>query len=240
VAAHRDLESENTKLEFNCKRLEMKLAIADERNRTMSKRLTQMVAERATNGVKPQSPQPKFRVFLDSMANNHAAELSQLKGTHESLVKQYRALESQYRDLQLSMEQERRETLARQRKMITPFMTEPGYPRLLDDSRSIDTRTSKVSSDPTSSIAPSEYALSVISETSRSDRDTIHESHASASNSQPQSPVQYRPLVSLSPTPDMQDPFTTALPRRPTKSDPTGPKGVKIKPNSEIRIYGRY
>jgi hypothetical protein len=246
VAAHRDLESENTKLEFNCKRLEMKLAIADERNRTMSKSLTQMVAEKATNGVKKESAQPKFRLFLDNVANTHANELSQLKDTHESLVRQYRALERQYRDLQVSVEAERREMMVK-RKML-PLITESGgYRSLLDDGRSIDTRSSRVSSDPPSSIAPSEYAPStVISDGSRTD--TIQENFALTSNSGgtagtsggPISPVQSRPLVNISGG-DSHDPFTTALQRRvPTTNPPApGSKPVKIKPNSEIRIYGR-
>ena len=232
VAAHRDLESQNTKLEFNCKRLEMSLASANKENRTMSKQLRQLGAEKSANGVKPQSNQPKFRLFLDSVANTHANEISQLKDTHDALVKKYRELEADYRDLQVSMETEKREWFAKQRK-ITPLITEPPYPRLLDDSHSIETRTSKLS-DPSSSTAPSEYASTVTSDGSRGD--TIHESFVTGINS----PVQHRPFVTISPTGDREDPFTTALPRRAkTDAGATSSKPVKIKPNSEIRFYGR-
>jgi len=255
AAAQRGLEDQCTRLEASCKRLEMKLLAEKERNHTLSQRLTQMMAE-ATNGATKEKPQgqPKFRGFLDSMATKHTNELSNLRDTHEKLLKQHRLLESSFRDLQISMEAERRDMYAKQRK-LAPIMTDMAYGGLLDDNISItDTHTSRVITDPNApdSHHGSDYAPSTVTGGSSSPTRYVDpENFGLMFNSMVYSPTgQYRyqegsQISSPTPTPiqpDTRDPFSTVLPRRHTSTTSGGSstKATKIKPNSEIRIYGRY
>jgi len=236
VGSQRELELQKQKLEASCKRLEMKLGVAEEQNRTMSRRLTQLITETA-NGIKQQPiHQPKFRTFLDSVAKNHSAELTQLRDTHDTLLKQYRSLEDSYRELQLAREAERRELLARQRQ-VQPVATDSGYPRgLLDDGLSVDTRMGKMPWDQesrsTDSIGSSEMGgnrAETVTETGPMGPIPMVGTSMSMRGSGATSPI------------DSSNPFASVLPRRPTvSSTSSSTKAAKIKPNSEIRIYGRY
>jgi hypothetical protein len=236
VGSQRELELQKQKLEASCKRLEMKLGVAEEQNRTMSRRLTQLIAETA-NGIKQQpTHQPKFRTFLDSVAKNHSAELTQLRDTHDTLLKQYRSLEDSYRELQLAREAERRDMLARQRQ-LQPITTESGYHRgLLDDGLSLDGRLGKMAWDQESRSDLNSVASF---ETGVSRTETVTDS--------PMGPIpmvgtsmSMRPSGATSPI-DSSNPFASVLPRRPTvSSTSSSTRAAKIKPNSEIRIYGRY
>ncbi len=234
VGSQRELELQKQKLEATCKRLEMKLGVAEEQNRTMSRRLTQLIAETA-NGIKQQpTHQPKFRTFLDSVAKTHSAELTQLRDTHDTLLKQYRSLEDSYRELQLAREAERREMIARQRQ-VQPISTEPGYHRgLLDDGMSIDSRLGKMPWDQESQSTDLNSGAS--SETGVSRVDTVTD----ATMGQIPMVGSLRASGATSPI-DSSNPFSSFLPRRPTvSSTSSSTKAAKIKPNSEIRIYGRY
>jgi hypothetical protein len=235
VGSQRDLEAQKNKLEATCKRLEVKLTVAEEQNRTMSKRLTQLIAETA-NGIKQQpANQPKFRSFLDSVAKNHTAELTQLRDTHETLLRQYRSLEDSFRELQIIRETEKRENLAKQRS-LAPIVTDQ-YPRLLDDGMSVDHRM-KMPWDTES--RNTEMASPGSSDTGGSRPETITESTL-APITMLNNPIQSRSGGASSPV-DSINPFSGVLPRRLTASSTgssTTNKPIKIKPNSEIRIYGR-
>jgi hypothetical protein len=247
VGSQRDLETQKTKLEAACKKLEMRLAVAEEQNRTMSKRLTQLMND-GGSGTKPQSPnQPKIRLFLDSVAKTHETELTQLRDARDTLLKQYRSLEDAYRQLQLARDAERKEFVNRQRSLVT-LVHEQVPTRLLDDGISNDPRLGKM---------PWESA-SVDSRTSG--RTSPGSSDAGRADGIPEGislpptgalpPIpmgysavpQFRAGPSTSPV-DAQNPFSSVLPRRTTNSttNSTGSnsKPGKIKPNSEIRIYGR-
>jgi hypothetical protein len=239
VGSQRDLEAQKNKLEATCKRLEVKLTIAEEQNRTMSKRVTELIAETA-NGIKQQpANQPKFRSFLDSVAKNHTAELTHLRDTHDSLLKQYRSLEDSYRGLLLAREADRKELLSRQRS-LPPIITDQ-YPRLLDDGMSVDHRIGKMPWD--SESHTTDVASPGSSDTGGSRPETITETTL-APITMLNNPMQQARSAGTSSPVDNSNPFSGVLPRRLTASSTSSTantnKGIKIKPNSEIRIYGRY
>lgn len=213
VGSQRELEAQKTKLEAQCKRLEMRLQVAEDTNRSMSKRLTQLMSESADSQNKESPSNPKLRLLLDSIAKTNAAQISRLEQTYENLVKQYRSLENAYRDLQLLREADKREFL-RQRSVPK---VQDGPPRLLDDGLSVDSRL-RVPWDSSGGSTVDSSASSVDSPTTETGSGV--------------------PQLRPSGSPD--NPFSGVLPRRLASTSPvltTIP--TKIKPNSEIRQYGR-
>jgi hypothetical protein len=231
VGSQRELEAQKDRFEANCKKLEMKLSVSEQTNRSLNQRVNQLTMEN-TNGYKPQAApqnQPKFRSFLDSVAKNHSAELAQLQNSHDALVRQYRSLEETYRSLLLSRESERRERLQHQQSNPS-LVSENSYPRgLLDDGLSVDSRhknwDQQVVTPEKSSPAGSD-----------SGPDTV--------TGQPTGPIPMVESISGRPnvtSPIDNNPFAAMLPRRnPSSSAGSLNKPQKIKSNSEIRIYGRY
>lgn len=233
VGSQRELEAQKDKFEATCKRLEMKLSVSEDQNRALSKRLNQVTLE-TSNGVKAQQQQahqPKFRSFLDSVAKNHSAELTQLQNTHETLARQYRSLEESYRELLLAREAERREMLQRQRS-IASLVSDTGYHRgLLDDGVS-DTKGRNWEGSVVDSRGPEKSSPG--SSDSGPDTITGMPTHIPMVESIPGRTNVVSPV-------DSSTPFSQILPRRTTSSSAgSTTKLNKIKPNSEVRIYGRY
>ena len=232
VRSQRNLELEKKELESMCKQLEMKLHVAEEQNRILSRRVTQLMNETA-NVKKQPSNEPSVRAMMDKFAKEREIEMSAWRDRHGTLLKQYRSLEDAFRDLQHAREVERREFYHRQQ---TGQLRIQDQPRLIDDGASFDSRAWESSS----------YAESGRTSPESSDRGmTRHEGNADPAN-MPVIPMvqngapQLRPSASA--TSDSHNPFTALIPRRGTNSSGKSDrdKPTKIKPNSEIRIYGRY
>jgi hypothetical protein len=228
VAGQRELESQKVQLETTIKQLEMKLRAAEDQNGKLSIRITQLQNENGAS-IKHPSTNPKFRAIMDKLSKDHEDELAKWSDRHNTLLKQYRSLEDAYRELQHARESDRRE-FYRQLSLI-PSLDED-TPRLLDDGASNDSRsggmpweTGSVGSPPPSSDAlhpvVGQYAANT------------HIPMVGNLSSQPSSIV---------PSSDGGNLFSAFLPRRGASSASSSAKsGIsKIKPNSEIRIYGRY
>lgn len=222
VSSQRELEAQKTKLEAAYKRLEMKLAVSEEQNRTLSRRLTQVMSDPGAGAKLSPPNQPRLRSYLDSVAKNHHEEIKQLKETHDILLSQYRSLEDTYRKVLLQKEAERREFQSKQRTGVP--LVQDQLPRLLDDGLGgLDPRLGKMTWESTSNDS------SVCSELSPTTESGMLPAIPMVNNYAPQ----IRPSASTSPV--EHDIFSSVLPRRASN---TGFR--KIKTNSDIRIYGRY
>jgi len=227
VASQRDLETAKIQLEATIKQLEMKLRTAEDDNRKLSIRITQLQNENAAASKHP-STNPKFRAIMDKLSKDHEEELAKWSDRHNTLLKQYRSLEDAYRELQHARESDRRE-FYRQLSLI-PSLDED-TPRLLDDGASSDSRSGRLawesgsmgSPPPTEILHPGVGALGL----------NAHIPMVGNVSSQPSSVV---------PTTDGGNIFSALLPRRGASSASSSGKSTttKIKANSEIRIYGRY
>ena len=224
VGSQRDLEMRNKQLESVCKQAEMRVQVAEEQNRTLSMRISKLMAANA-NATNQPAPQPKLRSVMDKFAKDHEEEISKWSERYNVLLKQYRSLEDAYRDLQQLREQEKRNFFGRQPAPSTRVQEQH---RLLDDGASVDSRAWESSS----------YAES--GRTSPPDSERSRPEGGGDSEGQQHSPPQIRPAVPASHT-EGSNPFAALLPRRgTTASNKVSEKAPKIKPNSEIRIYGRY
>ena len=223
VGSQRDLEMRNKQLESVCKQAEMRVQVAEEQNRTLSMRISKLMAANA-NATNQPSTQPKLRSVMDKFAKDHEEEINKWSERYNVLLKQYRSLEDSYRDLQQLREQDRRNFFGRQPPPKTRVQEQP---RLLDDVGSIDSRAWESSS----------YAESGRSSPPDSERGRLEGS--GDSEGQRHSPPQIRPAGPSSHI-EGTNPFAALLPRRGTTSSKSSEKAPKIKPNSEIRIYGRY
>jgi hypothetical protein len=250
VGSQRDLETQKAKAEASCKRLEMRLVVAEEQNRNMSKRLAHLMSEGSSDSKGDSPTQPKLRLFLDGVSKNYETEMQALKDSRETLMKQYRSLEEMYRELLITREAEKREWYARQRA-LAPLMHEQGISRLLDDGLAMDSRMAKMPWE----LSP----MSPINSSGRTSPGSSSESIRVDTNTDPflstapTGPLPPIPMVNsvpqLRPTPpssspvDLSNPFAAAFPRRTGSSSATSAganRPSKIKPNSEIRVYGRY
>lgn len=224
VGSQRDLEMRNKQLESVCKQAEMRVQVAEEQNRTLSLRISKLMAANASGTNQP-ATQPKLRTVMDKFAKDHEEEINKWSERYNVLLKQYRSLEDTYRDLQLLREQERRNFFGRQPPPNTRVHEQP---RLLDDGASMDSRAWE-----SSSYAESGRTSPPDSERSRPEGSGDYEG-------QQHSPPQIRSPEPSSHT-ENSNPFAAFLPRRgTTSSNKSSEKAPKIKPNSEIRIYGRY
>jgi hypothetical protein len=229
LGSQRDLESSKVQLESTIKQLEMRLRAAEDENRKLSIRITQLQEEVSAVSKYPHA-NPRIRNILDKLSKDHEDELAKWSDRHNTLLRQYRSLEDAYRELQHARESDRRE-FYRQLSLM-PSMDEE-TPRLLDDTASGSSRSggmpwesgSIVGSPPPPEILPSGVGTFGI---------TPHIPMV-GNVSGIQTPV------SVS-TGDGSNLFGGFLPRRgPSSASSSGKSGsAKIKPNSEIRIYGRY
>lgn len=227
VASQRDLETAKIQLEATIKQLEMKLRTAEDDNRKLSIRITQLQNENSAASKHP-STNPKFRAIMDKLSKDHEEELAKWSDRHNTLLKQYRSLEDAYRELQHARESDRRE-FYRQLSLI-PSLDED-TPRLLDDGASSDSRSGRLawesssmgSPPPTEILHPGVGTLGL----------NAHIPMVGNVSSQPSSAIT---------TTDGGNIFSAFLPRRgPSSASSSGKStATKIKPNSEIRIYGRY
>ena len=226
--SYKDMEDEKIKLDAAYKRLEMRLQVANETNRSLARRLTELQngasgPGRSENGVS--------RAYMDSLALNHSKAISEWKDHYDKLLTKYHSLEDAYRDLNVHYESERRKL--QQQLAALPLMQD--RPRLLDDGMSLDSRMGHIPWD-TSSMEE----LGRMSRGSGSGSASIAESGGHLPipmvNNLPNIPTpQSRSTTSNSPV----DLFSSILPRR-APSNMSSTKATKIKPNSEVRIYGRY
>jgi hypothetical protein len=229
LGSQRDLESSKVLLESTIKQLEGKLRAAEDENRKLSIRITQLQDEMSAVSKYPHA-NPRIRNILDKLSKDHEDELAKWSDRHNTLLRQYRSLEDAYRELQHARESDRRE-FYRQLSLM-PSIDE-GSPRLLDEVASGSSRSggmpwetvSMAGSPPPPEILPSAIGTFGI---------TPHipmVGHVTGS----QTPA------SIS-TGDGSHLFGGFLPRRgPSSASSSGKSGsAKIKPNSEIRIYGRY
>lgn len=224
VGSQRDLEMRNKQLESVCKQAEMRVQVAEEQNRTLSLRISKLMAANS-NATNQTSTTPKLRIVMDKFAKDHEEEINKWSERYNLLLKQYRSLEESYRDLQLLREQERRNFFGRQPPPSTRVQEQS---RLLDDGASMDSRAWESSS----------YAES--GRTSPPDSEKSRPEGSVDSEGQQHSPPQIRSAGPSSHT-EGTNPFAAFLPRRgTTASNRSSEKAPKIKPNSEIRIYGRY
>src|SRR5439155_7666529 len=155
---------------------------------------------------------------LDRVAKEHEEVVNKLTDRYNALRKQYASLEDAYRGLKQLRESERREFYSKQ----------PGTSRvqdrsrLLDDGASIDSRRT--------------WESSSYDESGRTSPGSSERTTAQPEESGSQQPITPRPA----PQPETHNPFIALIPRRGTSSSKSSSKAPKIKPNSEIRIYGRY
>lgn len=228
LGSQRDLESSKVQLESNMKQLEMKLHAAEDENRKLSIRITQLQDEISAASKYPHA-NPRIRNILDKLSKDHEDELAKWSDRHNTLLRQYRSLEDAYRELQHARESDRRE-FYRQLSLM-PSM-DGDTPRILDDAGSGSPRSGgmpwetglMVGSPPPPEVLPSVMGTYGI---------TPHipmVGHVSGSQT----------TASVS-TGDGNNLFGGLLPRRgPSSASSSGKSGsAKIKPNSEIRIYGR-
>ena len=230
VRSQRDLELEKKELESACKQLEMKLHVAEEQNRILSRRVTQLMNE-TTNAKRQPSNEPSMRSILDKFAKERDIEVTTWKDRHGTLLKQYRSLEDSFRDLQHAREIERREFYHRQQAGQHRNQEQP---HLLDDDASFDSRAWDESSYAESGRTSPESSEMGIARFQGNTEPVSQLPIPMVHNIAPQS----RPAATSNS--ESQNPFAALLPRRGTSSLGKSDKPTKIKPNSEVRIYGRY
>ena len=228
LGSQRDLESSKVQLEANLKQVEMKLRAAEEENRKLSIRITQLQDEMSAVNKYPHA-NPRIRNILDKLSKDHEDELAKCSDQHNTLLRQYRSLEDAYRELQHARETDRRE-FYRQLSLM-PSMDDD-TPRILDDAASSSSRSGGM---------PWELA----SIGSPPPPEVLH-SGVTASGITPHIPMVGNVVGTHTPvspsTGEGGNLFSGFLPRRgPSSASSSGKSGsAKIKPNSEIRIYGRY
>ena len=188
------------------------------------------------------APSPEgVRTLMDA----RAMEITVVKEKLHNKEMEYRSLEDSFRLLQRAKRQQEEEFRERERSFNAASQAPS---TLLEDTLSIDSRRvrSRWESDnfqESGRISPESYATTG---GGSSRPETISESGAPAlhplsipmvETTSTSTIATMRPSGGSSSPVDHYNPFANGLPRR-----PTGPstKAAKIKPNSEIRIYGRY
>jgi myosin heavy subunit len=234
--SYKEMEEDKIKLESAYKRLEMRLQVANESNKSLSRRLTEL----QNGAVGPgRSENVASREYMNSLAANHSKAIAEWKDHYDKLLREYRSLEDAYRDLNVHYQSEKRKLQQQIAKL--PFMQE--RPPLLDDGYSIDSRMDHHIPYESSSMEELHGRMSRGSGSgSASIADSGHHQPIPMVNNMPlplpniPSNATSRSNTSSSPI----DLFNSILPRRATSNTSSTKATAKIKPNSEIRIYGRY
>lgn len=229
AGSSRELESQKKTLEETIKRLETKLKIAEDNNRSMARQITQYKSGQHSLMQQPPTKDPFTRSLLEQSAREQQKETLKWRERWELLSKQYRSLEDTYRETLSQRSMERRNF-----EQLLSLDSQADHHSLARTNSFEEVYSRDMPWDPTDPRRMSPESSGTGTSRGETSGETGHHHPVipMINNLAPQ----LRPSATVS-SGDSQHSFPHP-PRRPTLTSSTRP--AKISPHSEIRIYGRY